>query len=97
MQQICIEHFANHHAKLYLYHVSVIYSAKLVEKEWEEYYWEIVKRVETKQRKWKKTFCGRRKQGDGNIAQRAAGGEEETKEEATVGPGGRLMEVGTRY
>lgn len=48
MQQICIEHFANHHAKLYLYHVSVIYSAKLVEKEWEEYYWEIVKRVETR-------------------------------------------------
>ena len=47
MQKICIEHFANHHAKLYLYHVSVIYSAKLAEKKWEGYYWEIMKMVET--------------------------------------------------
>lgn len=41
-------------------------------------------------------MCGRRKLGDGNTAWRAAGGEEEPKEEAAVGPGGRLMEAGTR-
>lgn len=56
MQQIYIECFANHHAKLYLYHVSVIYSAKLVEKKWEEYSWEIMKTVETTE-ELKKRLC----------------------------------------
>lgn len=52
--------------------------------------------VETTEELKKKTLCGRRKLGDGNIAWRAGRRRRGAKEEAAVGPGGRLMEAGTR-